>query len=284
MNVMKTAISTALASACVFGGAAQAGEVIIDLFTEPALGQSATTALIGSPAWNQSSSFASVIGGYRDISIDKLTDSFGLPTQGDAAISVGAGQLTIDNATGVTSRAVITWDGANNAGANGLSVDTTGLGGFDLTMGGVVDTFLADTLYADLGFSYEIKVWDMDGSAVTLAADVQFPVPSGLYVSHYDFNWFNLADGSYCDGVSAPPACANPLTQLNFTITRGGNLGAIDFTNIGALQIVFYNTAAYASADFALGKVRAVPEPGTIALVGLGLLGLGFTARRKLAA
>jgi hypothetical protein len=293
MNVKKTVMYTALASACVFGGNAQAAEILIDLFTEPAAGQDVSTADIGAANadTSQVGSYASVIGGWRDLSIHKLTDTWGLANQGDAAMAVGAGALTIDNATGVTSRAVITWDGNNDAGVDGLSVNTSGLSGFDLTLGGNINVFLADVLYADLGFDYEIRIWDMDGSQASLIAGVQIPVGTGnpgsipSETADYLFDWFNLPAGNYCDGISAPPACTDPFTQLTFAITRGGNLGDIDFTNIGALQIEFTNTAAFASADFALGKIRApVPEPGTLALLGLGLLGLGFSMRRKLAA
>jgi hypothetical protein len=282
MKVMKIATSAALAAAFVSGNAANAAEVIIDLFTDPVLGQTVSTATIGTFDTNQEGVFpASIIGGYRDLSITKLTDNFGLATQGDAALSVGAGTLTLDNATGVTSRGVITWDGINDAGNDGSNVNTTGLGGFDLTLNGSVDRILAELEYADLGFSYQISIWDMDGSAATLSAAVQFQVLS-TYIAHYDFDWFQLADGAYCNGVSSPPSCTNPLTELDFTISRGGNLGSIDFTQIGALQLVLYNTEAYASADFALGSVKTeVPEPGVIALLGLGLLGAVTSRSRR---
>ena len=262
---------------------ASADSITVDLFTDPAAGQTASTETIGAFDSNQAGVFASILGGSRDISVTKLTDTFGLPTSGAAAVSVGAGSLTIDNATGVTSRSVITWDGANVAGNDGASVLSTGLGGVDLTLNGAINTFLADVQYADLGFNYKIRLWDMDGSMATLTAGVQFPVDPLLnYVAPYAFDWFNLANGNYCAGGPAIPC--DPFTQLSFNIARGGNMGDIDFTKIGAMQMVFDNVGVM-SADFALGKVRAqVPEPSTLALLGLGLLGLGVTARRKLAA
>jgi hypothetical protein len=280
MKATKTALSTALAAMFVFASSANAA-VVVDLFTDPALGHSVTTSTIGGFDTDQAGVYPlSIIGGYRDISITKLTDNIGLATSGASTLTVGGGVLDLSNDTGNTSRGVVTWDGANLAGNDGSGVDTTGLGGFDLTQGGGVNTFLADILYADLGFNYEIKVWDMDGSMVTLSAGVQFPVPSGVYESHYYYDWFQLADGNYCDGVVSPPLCANPLTQLNFSILRGGNMGAIDFENIGALQLVLSNDGV-ASVDFALGKIRAVPEPSIMALLGLGLLGMAAVGRRK---
>lgn len=282
-TLTKTTIAAGLAAAF---NIAHAG-IIVDLFTEPVSGQSVSTETIGAFDTSQVGSYpASIIGGWRDISITKLTDTIGLATVGEASFSQGAGTLSIDNAAGVTSRAVVTWDGSNVAGDDGASVKTNGLGdifagGYDLTVGGSANAFLAQILYADLGFDYSIRVWDMDGSGVALGAGVQFGVPSGVYNSFYSFDWFQLANGDYCDGVASPPFCSNPLTQLDFSITRLGNLGDIDFGHIGALQIVFENDSDHASADFALGSMSTVPEPGTLALVGLGLLGMAGQVRRR---
>ena len=57
----------------------------------------------------------------------------------------------------------------------------------------------------------------------------------------------------------------------------------IDLTNVGSP----YNTTVLglgAGNVHFLGKVRAVPEPSTYALMGLGLVGMGVIARRRKAA
>jgi len=99
------------------------------------------------------------------------------------------------------------------------------------------------------------------------------------------------------DGVSAPPinqaytgtntdgtASANPLGE--FFVTYGAPAGAVStwistalFPAGGGAAYSFYATSAILTVPGA-----TIPEPGTLAILGLGLAGLGFTRRRKAAA
>lgn len=280
-TMKKSILGAAMSAALGFGSFAHAG-VVVDLFTDPVGSEQvvATSTLNATVSDQNAVAFptASVVGAYRDLSIKKTADVVGGP-DGESRLAAGFGALTLDNATGNKSIGVITWDGSNNAGALGTAVSSTGLGGVDFTAG-AADRFLATVIAADLGFDYQIRVWDMDGSQATLSASFQFLVDPPGEEAGYEFSWFNLADGTYCDGVASPPVCADPTTQLDFSILRGGNLGAIDFTKIGALQIEFTNANAF-SADFAIGNIASVPEPGALALVGIALVGAAVAGRQR---
>lgn len=137
------------------------------------------------------------------------------------------------------------WDGQANA-----NLASSGLGNIDLTDGGVSTGF-------------EIKVDDLVG---------------GL----------NLALQVWDDGATATASLSSVLLGTNF-IPFTDFTGSVNWESIDAIQMVVSypaavaNTIYYAEIDYI--KTRgSVPEPATLALVGLGLAGLGAVRRKKLAA
>jgi len=281
-SMKKSLLGAAVYAALGFAATAQASAVI-DLFADPVGGSQAvqsTTVNVTNSNQTGPHPLASVLGGYRDMSIQKTADPFtGL---GVASMVVANGFLSYTNGSGVSSVGVITWDGVNLAGALGVDRNRFGLGGIDLTSGGAATSFFSNIFRADLGFNYQITVWDMDGDRSTLSAGVQFPITTGSVEVSYLFNWFSFANGRYCNGAaySPPPPTCNPATELDFTINRTG--GLIDFTRIGALQLRL--EGASADVDLTIGALRTVPEPGALALVGIALLGAGVATRRVRAA
>ncbi|MEP7183659.1 MAG: PEP-CTERM sorting domain-containing protein [Betaproteobacteria bacterium] len=75
------------------------------------------------------------------------------------------------------------------------------------------------------------------------------------------------------------------ITKVGFdpTLFAGkwtGNGACSDFTGDGLCDLGT-KTGSWSSSVTSLGRVRQVPEPGTLALLGLGLAGIGFAFRRK---
>lgn len=271
----KTLVTAASAAMFTLGTAAHAG-VVIDLFDDSPQQVVATTSLFG-PSNSQFYN-PSTLGEYRDAYIKRVAGG-GSSYAAIGKDDDGVNTLTVNNGSGVTSEVYITWDGASVVGSNPSNVNKTGLGA-DLTYGGA-DAFLANVLRADLGFEYAITIWDMDGDVSKLSAGVQFQFPVtnpaspvyGLtvYPATYQYDWFNYATGS---GYLS-------YDGLNFDIDRTGGTGdgVLDFTKIGAIQLKL--SAAGQSADFALGSVSTIPEPGALALVGAALFGMAAVGRRR---
>ena len=273
----RTLLAAALLATLGLGTGASAN--IIDLFTEPADfttnkvqdittggGTCALGTASGNGCFQEYGVGANIIGGYRDLYVEVITQGAGAAS---TAMYAGSGVLSFSNDAATTGKGTVQWDGNDNS----ATLDTEGLDGADLInqegCGAGCNQFVADVLVADLGFGYSITVWDMDGSSSVLTSGTQVAVTSST-LAVFPFAWFNLADGNYV------------LDGLPFNITHGGNLGPVDFTNIGALQLDL-NTTGTVAVDLQLASITktGVPEPGTLALAGLALAGLASLRRRK---
>lgn len=269
--IVKNVMAVALAATLGYGATANASTV--DLFDDPFLNGVNTVTdsnpTAGSFAFQEYGYASSILGGYRDLVADLVgSNGFGVPS---ATAEVGGGGYSFSTTSGDKGIGRIQWDGQDNSAnlaAEGLKV--AGVGANLIHQVGCPDggcnTFVATVLEADLGFQYSIGVYSDAANYVVLTSNTLFPIGSA-YLSTYDFAWFALPTGDYF------------LGGLPFHIDKFGT-GA-DFTNVGAIEFVVNSDGATTAVDLALDSIRKVPEPGTLALLGIGLLGATLAGRRR---
>ena len=188
---------------------------------------------------SSSASGAGILGGERDVRVS--LDS-GVIAGNNISTTVSSGFFSYSQDATITGRSEIQWDGADSSS----TLNPTGLGGIDLTDGGVLSQFLLTVLFDDLPASGQILVYSDAGNASLLDFNL-----GGLIFSTTSFE-FNFS---------------------SFTPSLGA--GA-DFTNVGA--IVLSIGSSFTAPDIVIDSFTVVPEAGSASLIGLGALAM--VARR----
>jgi hypothetical protein len=273
MNMQWKLAVGAAAVAASFG--AQAG--IVDLFTtEQLVPKDFTNGTIteADSEYNQAGAVAdaTILGGFRDLWVTNL--SGGITNVAGSSINVTAGNLFFSTDSSATGVGEIQWDGDDSAtGVNPIyDINPTGLGGIDLTQGGTLNAFELITIFSDLNWVFEITMYTDATNWTKVSLDAtQVSSPSTSFIPFSAFT-----NDALCGTYGAAPG-------VN-AITCSGT-GA-DATDLGAL-VARLNTGdpgvsnPTIAIDLQLDSIRTVPEPGVLALMGMGLMAAGLASRRR---
>jgi hypothetical protein len=251
-----------------------------------------------------SSMFATVfVGGMSDIfeaGLGTPGNAVGTPNMGNfpvlgIAITAGAGQTISFDSIGLTGETVLcgtlNCTAAGADGASGLAgnmtgtnvTSNTGISGisFNLREMFLVGVFLTSaaptpgTQPASVGFVTPSGGYDPDGRTNWFDASTTFAIGQTFYIGDGKTTFCPTA-GAACAGATQTWFVPSNATALYLGFADGplggGAFGSYN-DNSGGFTVNINTSGLIGSS---------VPEPGTLALLGIGFLGLGFL-RKKLA-
>lgn len=231
-RILFGAIATGLAAATANAS------ILIDSFetTQTCLANSA------SPNVSNTVNGAGIIGSEREMFADWI---MGANDVQEIANSSNDGYLNFNLGADTAGMGKIVWDGPDN---NTGVFDPTGLGGVDLTDGGVDSQLTVRIVFDDLPISLRFRVY----SDAANYSEYYLMAPGGIF-----------------------GAIDVPIPYASFNVAGGA--GA-DFTNVGAIELGLFPDMA--ATDVQIDFIQTdVPSPAPLALAGLA--GLAGAKRRR---
>lgn len=202
------------------------------------------------------SAVGNIMGGERDISVNFLTGTQDGVSRVIMTAGTTEGVLRFSNDDPVGGEGRVQWDGNDSA----LTLDVTGLAGLNLWSYG--SGFSVDVLTADLNFPIHIDAYT-DATHYTRVG-INTTGPGSEFIS-----FAALENAALC-GTSFGPI---------YEVICGPD-GNVDMSDFGALEFVINVAGQTIAVDLSIGPVT-IPEPGTLSLLGLGLLGAALPGLRR---
>jgi len=199
---------------------------------------------------------AGIVGSFRDMYTARTSSNAGVVAS-DAGQSV-PGQFELDTSASTGGYSNLVYDGSQSSSVPKgpvplAGINYTGLGGVDLTESG-----------SDIALTF--KAASQAGATIDV-------------VVYTDKNNFAQAT------INVPAGALSPLTQYNLLFASGFAItgGSFSFANVGAVTVTVTSNGNQVNTTL-LGPIvtaGVVPEPGSFALMGMGLAGLAVYRRRK---
>ncbi len=186
-----------------------------------------------------------IVGGQRDVLLDITSNTFNRQAQFDVVSGQGAAFLS--TGPGVTSHVWLDYDGLDVEGSDGVLTPGSGL---DFDFSGQ-NALKFNFLFADLGLNTEVE-------------------------------FFTYGGGSSMGSFTVPENLTNPQEfTLNFNTFTSTSGSGVDWSNVDRIMVRF--NPDQAATDFGIGRLSAVPEPGSMLALGAGLVALLRRRRQKVA-